>query len=253
MPHRNDLVSVIVPVFNGSRFIEDAIRSVLSQDYKKLEVIIVDDASMDDTVEKVEALMRQDDRINLLSMNKNSGVAKTRNKGVENAKGRYIAFLDADDVWLNDKLTKQLELMKNNTASLVYGGYEFADSNAVPIGKSVTVPTTMELSRLYGNHLIWTSTVVIDLNVVERADAHMLDIEFGEDITTWWRIVGKYGVAHGLPDSVALYRRGGNTLSSNKLSILGKKWDVFKYAKLNFLQRTYYFTASLFNAARKRI
>lgn len=248
------LVSIVVPVYNAESFLANTIDSVRAQTYNNWELLLVDDCSSDASVRQIKDYRKEDARIKLIRMDRNSGAALSRNIGIEKAKGKYLAFLDADDAWLPSKLEKQIRLASERNAHLVYSGYEFANADGQSTGKTVKVPASMSLKQAYGNHLIWTSTVLINLSTVHKSDIKMLDISFGEDITTWWRILAKYGSAYGITESLALYRRGTRTLSSNKWSVLLKKWRAFKYAEnFNQFKRPYYYLVSLTNAARKRL
>ena len=134
-------VSVVVPVYNGEKYIDDTINSVLSQTYKNWELIVVDDGSSDRTCDKVHRFLSR--RVRLAEFGENRGAAKARNAGVGLARGRYVCFLDADDLWVPKKLAKQVAFMERTGAVFAFSAYEFADATGRPNGKIVRVPATI--------------------------------------------------------------------------------------------------------------
>ena len=143
------LVSIIVPVYNAGAYIEETIRMVEKQTYQEWELILVDDCSSDNSKAVIEEYLQKRNsleesmrrqEIRLLVKQQNEGAAMARNTGMEAAKGRYIAFLDADDIWLSKKLSKEMTFMEKQQASFVFSAYEFGDENAKGTGKIVHVP-----------------------------------------------------------------------------------------------------------------
>lgn len=128
---KEDLVSIVVPVYNCEKFIKQTINTVKKQTYNNWELLLVNDYSTDRSKELIINEIKDDDRIKLLELEKNSGAAMTRNKGIENAKGKYIAFLDADDLWNEEKLEKQIRFMQDNEYEFTFTGYEFVDENGI--------------------------------------------------------------------------------------------------------------------------
>ena len=127
MKMQEELVSIIVPVYNAEKFLEDTIKTVQNQTYKNWELLLVDDCSTDDSTKIIKSAGEQDERIKLIELKENSGAAIARNTGIEKAKGRYIAFLDADDLWNIEKLTKQIKFMQEKELEFTFTGYEFVD------------------------------------------------------------------------------------------------------------------------------
>ena len=142
-----DLVSIIVPVYNAEEFINDTIKTVQDQTYKNWELIMIDDCSTDRSTEQI--LKYKSDKIKLIKLKKNSGAAICRNTGTKEAKGRYIAFLDADDLWKKEKLEVQLKFMKDKKCAFSFTGYEFADKDGVGNGKIVKVPEKINYKQKY--------------------------------------------------------------------------------------------------------
>ena len=150
------LVSIVMPAHNCERFVEEAIRSVATQTYGNWELIVVDDCSTDKTVEIVNKYVS--DRVKLIRMDQNRGAAIARNTGVTEARGEYLAFIDADDLWLPEKLERQVKFMQEKDCEFSFTGYEFADAEGRPNGKVVRVPATITYKQALRNTTIWTST-----------------------------------------------------------------------------------------------
>lgn len=248
------LVSIITPVYNAERFIEDTIKSVQAQTYENWELVLVDDASTDKSIEIIKALQKRDKRIRLVENKFNQGVANTRNNGLNEAKGSFIAYLDADDTWRKDKLKKQLEFMQKNNHSFTFTSYDFVNVDGVPTGVIAKVPKQASFTDYLKNNIIWTTTVMVDLTVVSKDDLVMEDLNYGEDAKTWLRLLDKYGDAYGLDDVLAAYRRGGVTLSSNKLRAVLNKLRLYQgIESLSMIAGVYYFLISTYSALKKRV
>lgn len=247
-----DLVSIIVPVYNAEEFINDTIKTVQDQTYKNWELIMIDDCSTDRSTEQI--LKYKSDKIKLIKLKKNSGAAICRNTGIKEAKGRYIAFLDADDLWKKEKLEVQLKFMKDKKCAFSFTGYEFADKDGVGNGKIVKVPEKINYKQALKNTTIWTSTVMFNMNKLKKEDIYMPDVKRGQDTATWWKVL-KTGVeAYGLNKNLSIYRRSTGTLSSNKFKALKRTWDLYRNVeRLNIFYSLYNFLWYCFNAARRRI
>ena len=170
-----DKVSIIIPAHNAEKYILGTIDSVLAQDYQNREIIICENGSEDSTREILGGLTNPEIKVLLLDDVKDA--AGARNAGVEAAEGRYIAFIDADDLWVKDKLSKQIAFMKEHNAAFCFTGYEFADEEAKPLGKIVSVPETLSYEEALRNTTIFTSTVAFDMNVLDKKDIMMPHIK----------------------------------------------------------------------------
>lgn len=221
------LVSIVVPVYNAGAYIEETIGMVCAQTYRQWELLLVDDCSVDDSRERIEAFCRRDERIRLIAKERNQGAALARNTGVQNSKGRYIAFLDADDVWLPGKLERELRFMEERQAAFAFTGYEFGDRNGKGTGRIVTVPETLSYKEALSRTVIFTTTVMFDTERIDKALLEMPDIK-SEDTATWWRILRKGYTAYGLNEVLAIYRRPGKSLSSNKLAAMKRIWNLYR-------------------------
>lgn len=220
------LVSIVVPVYNAEHFIQETIQYVSAQTYENWELILVDDFSEDNSCDVIENIMKTDNRIRLLRQDANSGAAKCRNKGVSCARGRYICFLDADDIWESDKLAHGLAFIADGKG-FVFTGYEFADENGKGLGKIVHVPNEITYKEALKNTTIFTSTVMLDRKVIEDKDLMMPCIA-SEDTATWWNILKKYGKGYGLDECLVRYRRSAGTLSANKLTAVKRIWNLYR-------------------------
>ncbi|MDO5115683.1 MAG: glycosyltransferase family 2 protein [Synergistaceae bacterium] len=208
------LVSVITPAYNCASTIEDTIRSVLKQTYENWEMLIVDDCSVDDTSVVVEAYTKKDSRIKLIKLEKNSGSAHARNTAIKNAEGRYIAFLDSDDLWKPSKLEKQIAYMESNNFAFTFTAYETFHS-ALDLRRRVFhVPNSINYEQYLGNSIIGNLTVIMD-----RAHIKDVHIEKGdlEDVLTWMHYLKSGIIAHGLDENLASYRVAAQSKSGNKI------------------------------------
>ena len=235
----NDLISIVVPVYEVERFITETIEAVQKQVYQNWELILVDACSKDRSCAIIEEMAVGDSRIRLIRQVKNQGAAKARNCGVNNATGRYLCFLDSDDLWEPDKLSSELAFLQEKQAGFVFTGYEFADEYGKALGKIVRVPEQITYSEALKNTTIFTSTVMIDREQIKDEDIFMPDIA-SEDTATWWHLLKVYGKAYGLDRNLVKYRRSANTLSSNKVEAIKRIWRLYrKQEKLNIFYSAY--------------
>ena len=230
MSDHETLVSIIVPIYNGAGFIRQTVQMVCAQTYKNWELIIVDDASADETRRVVKDIItskdENSDKIHLVVKNRNGGAAKARNTGIQVARGRYIAFLDADDIWLPKKLSDEIIFMNEKKAAFAFTSYEFGDENAKPTGRIVHAPKTLDFKHALSRTVIFTSTVMFDTNLISKDRIMMPEIE-SEDTATWWKIL-KSGVnAYGLDKVLTVYRRPSGSLSSNKFVAIKRIWKLY--------------------------
>lgn len=220
----SDKVSVIMPAYNCEKFIGEAIDSVLAQTYDNWELIIIDDCSEDETFQIMQFYAKDDDRIIVKQNAKNLGAAESRNIAVDSAVGKYIAFLDSDDVWKKDKLKKQVEFMEDNGYSFTCTSYEKIDELSVKLGKKInalTIDYEGMLRRCPGN-----STVIYD---AERLGKFIIpSIRKRNDYVMWLEVIKKAGVLHGLEEVLGFHRIGIMSISSNKASLVKYHWKVYR-------------------------
>ncbi|RKM59839.1 glycosyltransferase family 2 protein [Butyrivibrio sp. CB08] len=248
------MVSIIVPVYNAANYIENAINMVCAQTYKDWELILVDDASTDNSVQIIEDVIKsQKKRIRLIKKDVNAGAAAARNTGIDASSGRFIAFLDADDVWKEDKLEKQVAFMEKNGAAFCFHSYEFGDEKANPTGKIVHVPKQLKYRQALSRTIIFTTTVMFDTNIIDMEIIHMPQVP-SEDTATWWRILKSGYVAYGLDENLAIYRRPAKSLSSNKLEAVYRIWFLYRnIAGLSVLESLFYFGGWAVRATLRRL
>ena len=215
------MVSVIIPVYNSSKYLRECIDSVLKQTYKNLEIIIIDDRSTDDSVDIINSY--KDKRIKFIKLKKNSGVSICRNKGIDLATGEYITFIDSDDYWDIDKIKKQVKFIEKNDYTFIYSNYAFLKNGK----KHIThVPKSITYKEALKNTTIFTSTVMFNMKHLKKKDIYMPIIKRGQDTATWWKILRNGVTAYGMDDVLSIYRVGKSSLSSNKLIALKRTWDL---------------------------
>ncbi len=242
-------VSIVIPVYNNSPYLDECLKSVIQQTYKNLEIIIVDDNSTDNSLEVIEGY--HDKRIRVLKLRKNSGAAIARNKGVEIATGDYLCFLDSDDYWVNDKIERQVKFISDNKYAFIYGDYAYYNNGKA---KKVCVPKSLNYKQLLKDTTIFTSTVMFDMKLIQKSDIRMPNIRRGQDIVTWWNVLRKGIVAHATDGVLAYYRTGnGSSLSHNKFKAIKRTWKAYQTQEFSFFRRCYYFLCYAKNATMRRV
>lgn len=251
----SDLVSIIVPVYNVENFIEETMDCVLAQTYRNWELLLVEDCSTDRTAALIRQYMERtgDPRIHLISQPSNMGAARARNRGLKEAKGRYISYLDADDLWETEKLEKELVFMKEKDAAFAFTGYEFADEAGKGMGKVVHVPGTLTYKQALSNTTIFTTTVMFDLKKLKREQLEM-PVMKSEDTALWFRVLRSGVTAYGLDENLVKYRRAGKSLSSNKLEAMRRIWNLYRRAEgMNIISSAWHFCFWALRAVMRRI
>ncbi len=225
----DELVSIIVPVYNAENYIAETIACVTAQTYTEWELLLVEDCSKDKSLSVIEQCLEEqrDNRIRLIRQPTNMGAAKARNRGIKEARGRYIAYLDADDLWVPEKLEKELQFMREKEAAFVFTGYEFADEQGRGTGKVVHVPDMLCYRQVLSNTTIFTTTVMFDTAKIDRELLEMPAVK-SEDTALWFRVLREGYTAYGLDENLVRYRRSGNTLSANKLEALRRIWHLYR-------------------------
>ncbi len=249
------MISIIVPVYNAEKFIIQTIECVQNQTYDNWELLLVVDGCIDKSEELIEKhiISTGDKRIRLLRQPENLGAAQARNRGIKEAKGRYIAFLDSDDLWMPEKLEKQIKFMEEKDVAFSFTGYEFADENAHGTGKLVTVPDMLNYKEALKNTTIFTTTVMFDTQKIDKNKLFMPQVK-SEDTALWWKILRDNYIAYGLNENLALYRRAGKTLSSNKFEAVRRIWNLYRNVeKLSLGFSIYNFCFWAIRAVRRRV
>ena len=246
------MVSIITPCYNASAFIEQTILSVQAQTYTDWEMLIVDDCSNDNSAEIIKRYADKDRRIKYLNTDRSSGSpVKPRNIGIENAKGRYIAFLDSDDVWFPDKLEKQLNLFHDKKVAVVYSNYEKMNENGERGNRIIKAPSETNYYDLLKGNVIGNLTGVYDTEKVGKVYCQNIH---HEDYILWLSILKKGFIAKNTNTVTALYRVRNNSVSSNKLKVLSWQWNILRNVEnLPFYKSVYCFMCYAIKAILKAV
>lgn len=246
---KNPLVSIIMPMYNAEKFIRQSIESVLKQTYTNWELLIIDDCSTDQSKKIVFEFINECKKIKYLKHEENLGVAEARNTGINNSNGRFIAFLDTDDIWKSKKLEKQIKFMINNNYVFTYTSYGIVDSNNNKLGRQMNIPRKLAFKDLLKGNNIGCFTVIIDKKEINNIK--MPHIRH-EDYATWLNILKKGYVAYGIKEKLGYYRKSKDSLTSNKINSSIWTWNIYrKHLKLSFLKSSYYFFFYILNSVNK--
>ncbi|MCI8834383.1 MAG: glycosyltransferase family 2 protein [Ruminococcus sp.] len=223
---KDGLVSIITPTYNCAEFIEETIKSVIDQTYAYWEMIIVDDQSKDHTEEVVKKYVIQDERIKYKKQKKNSGAAAARTEAMKLAQGQYMAFLDSDDVWMPDKLERQLEFMKKNGYVFTCTAYEQMDEQSHSLHKRIKTLEKTDYNRLLLDCPVGNSTVMYDVSAMGKFEVP--DIRKRNDDALWLQMLKKEQYIWGMPDVLMKYRIRKDSISSNKLKVIRYHWILYR-------------------------
>ena len=222
---KNKKVSIITPVYNSEIYIKKCIDSVRAQTYTNWEMLLSDDCSTDSSVEVISEYLKKDYRIKLITSRVNSGAGIARNKAIESASGRYIAFLDCDDFWQKDKLTKQVEFLQKENLGLAYSQYYVVEGdNNVPKIK-ICSPEKVDFKKMLCNDYIGFLTLIYDTEIIGK---HLMpEIRRRQDWAYKLKLLKNTSYAYGIQEPLAFYRIGNSSLSSNKIKLLKYNFSVF--------------------------
>ena len=245
-------VSIVVPVYNAGKYIEESINAVKRQSYENWELILVDDCSTDDSIAVIEKFLG-DERIKLFRQEKNQRAAAARNRGIDEAAGKYIAYLDADDIWDEHKLGKQVEFMEEKGCAFSYTEYEFGDEQAQGTGKIVKIKDVLDYKAALPRTIIFTSTVMLNVDILGKELIKMPNVP-SEDTASWWKILRNGYKAYGLKECLTVYRRPATSLSSNKKVALWRIWNLYRNVEhLGIVSSSYYFVLWAIKATARRL
>ena len=245
--YEEPLVSVIMAAFNAEKTIKEAIQSVIEQTYKNWELLIVNDCSRDRTESLVTGI--HDARIHLLNNEHNVGVSLTRKRGLDAAKGEWIAILDSDDAWAPDKLEKQIMLSQKSAAKLIFTGSAFMDSDGRYIDWQLHVPEKLNYQELLKQNLISNSSVLVKADLYRRHYA--IGDNMHEDFAIWLGITKEGEQAYGIDEPLLIYRLANASKSSNKLNAARMNWKTYRYIGLSYAETIYYMGWYIVNGLRK--
>lgn len=249
----NQLVSIIMPVFNAQEFLQESIESVRNQSYPDWELLAVDDCSQDDSLKILQEVALQDARIKVIQLDQNQGAAVARNAGLQRAKGRYLAFIDSDDRWRFDKLERQLDFMISNQYAFSYTNFSFMDESGQMIKSRVDLPEKLDYHGLLKETAIACSTVMLDRKIIK--DFQMPLVRKGQDTATWLMLMRTRKVsAYGLDVVLNDYRQVKGSISSNKWQALKRTWHTYRHLEqLPLIPCCYYFCQYVLHAILRRI
>lgn len=221
----DNLVSVIIPIYNGEKYIEQCIKSVLNQSYKSIEMIIIDDGSTDNSEDIIKKYTNKFYFIKYIKSNQNKGVWAARNIGIENARGRFISFLDVDDLYNKDKIKNQINFMLKNKYSFTYTSYNLIDENGKYLNKIIEAKEYEDYETLLKGNNIGCSTVMIDKLKIDtpiRFEKHK-----HEDFILWLKILKNNVKAYGLNEVLSSYRKTKDSISHNKIKAAMWTWNIY--------------------------
>ena len=257
--HENDnpLVSIIMPLYNAESFVLETIESVLKQSYLNWELIIVDDCSTDESYRVAQTFADGDNRILLFRNESNLGVAQTRNCGLERAQGGFVAFLDADDAWLPEKLQKQIDFMRLQDAAMCFTSYETIEADGSH-RNYVHVPRRIDYKGFLKNTVTCSHTIMFDLSKVCKATlvcpSFEEEFDFPEDLVVWLSILKTGVVAYGLDEVLAKNRKHETSRSADKRRAVARTWNAYRKVEgLGFFYSAYCLIWQLYHAVLKRL
>ncbi|AWG20877.1 glycosyl transferase [Flavobacterium faecale] len=222
----NALVSILIPTYNSALFIKDAVQSIREQTYTNWEIIIVDDASTDQTLDILKSIAAIDTRVQWTQLAQNSGTGVARNTALKQAKGRYIAFLDADDLWKPEKLQTQLDFMKSHAVPFTFSSYDCMNEKGKLLNVRVVPPQNLSYRQLFFCNYVGNLTGIYDSHFFGKVS--ILPNRKRQDWMHWLTILKKIKSAKAVPESLAIYRIRQNSISASKLDLVKHNFGVYK-------------------------
>ena len=248
----DELISVITPVYNAEKFLPDTVRSIMNQTYQNWELILVNDCSKDNSQELILDFCKQDNRIKYVNLEKNMGEGGARDAGMDVAEGRYVAFVDSDDMWKPEKLQIQYDFMKKNNLGFTFTSYELVSETGKKFNHKIKAPKEMTYKKLLKNTIIGCSTTMLDRSIV--GDFRMPVSRLFVDHPTWFKLLKEGHKAYGIDIVLTEYRIVKTSLSYNKIKELKRKWKMYRITEgFGFWKSLYYFCWNVFNAVKKRL
>ena len=250
MDNNTHLISIIMPCYNSEKFISEAIESVLAQTYQNWEMLIIDDCSTDTSISRINRYLAKDKRIKLFVTKENSkSPVEPRNIGVKNAQGRYIAFLDSDDIWLPTKLDNQAKRFIGDNTAVVFSYYEKISETGNRKNRIIMSPDSVTYDQLLKGNCIGCLTAIYD---IEKTGKVFFKHIGHEDYEYWLSILNCGYLARNTNTTEALYRIRKNSISTNKLKSSKWTWYIYrKVVKLSLIQCVYYFCYYIINSLKK--
>ena len=238
MDNSRELVSIIMPAYNAEKTLSEAVTSALQQTYKNFELLIIDDCSTDSTAALAKDFCARDSRVRLLRNPCNSGASQTRHNGAAQAQGRWLAFLDSDDLWAPDKLEKQMALLAAGDVDLIFTGSAFINNQGQPKDWTLHVPHTISYRRLLQQNLISNSSVLVRKEDYLKCEC--LCDGLHEDYVCWLRMLRNGARARGIDEPLLIYRLSAGSKSGNKLKAAKMNWRAYRTAGLSIPESAFY-------------
>lgn len=237
--NKTPLISIVMPAYNAEKYIEQAIDSVINQTYDNWELIVLDDGSSDNTKAIIVRKAEKDYRIHFYENAVNMGVSATRNRGVKVANGEWIAFLDSDDAWENEKLEKQVQFLnEHENARIIFTASSFINEENKKANYILHVPTQVGFKELLKQNVISCSSALVQKKYLEKYA--MPGDKLHEDYTVWLKILEDGSQAYGIDEPLLIYRISSNSKSGNKINAAKMQMRVYQYLGLNIFQSVYY-------------
>ncbi|MEN2414525.1 glycosyltransferase family 2 protein [Flavobacterium mesophilum] len=222
----SELVSIIVPTYNTEKFIRQTIESVQNQTYSNWEMILADDASTDKTVVIIEEFAQKDSRIKLFKLPENKGNGFARNTALEKATGKYIAYLDADDLWFPEKLEKQIQFLKANNLHFTFSFYDSIDEEGNDLNRRVESPNPLTYKELFFCNYVGNLTAIYDADYFGKIILETSQKR--QDWRIWLTILKQIKIAKPVPEPLAFYRIRKDSVSSSKFKLIKHNFGVYR-------------------------
>jgi len=222
----SELVSIIVPTYNTEKFIRQTIESVQNQTYTNWEMILADDASTDKTVVIIEEFAQKDSRIKLFKLPENKGNGFARNTALEKATGKYIAYLDADDLWFPEKLEKQIQFLKANNLHFTFSFYDSIDEEGNDLNRRVESPNPLTYKELFFCNYVGNLTAIYDADYFGKIILETSQKR--QDWRIWLTILKQIKIAKPVPEPLAFYRIRKDSVSSSKFKLIKHNFGVYR-------------------------
>lgn len=242
---KNNFISIVTPLYNAEKYIEHTIKSIQLQTHQNWEMIIVDDCSKDNGPEILRKYAEKDNRIKLIKLSENGGGAVARNRAIKKAKGKYIAFLDSDDLWHPKKLEKQVKFMEENNYDFTYTQYEKIDEEGIPLNEIVRSKDKVNYKGLLKSNQIGCLTAMY--NAEKLGKIYMPLIRKRQDYALWLQVLKKVDYGYCLKENLAQYRIVNGSVSSNKMDLIKYNWKLFReIEQLSIFKSFYYLSWNIF-------
>jgi len=248
---KEPLISIVLPSYNSKKYIAITIESILNQDYLNWELIITDDCSTDNTVEILNKYAKKDKRILVHKLNVNSGAAVARNNSLKHCSSMYIAFIDSDDIWDEQKLAIQMDFMLKNNYPISFTSYRLMNESGQELNRIRPVKKSIDYYAYLKNTIIGMSTSMVNTNIT--GPLQFKNMRTRQDAYLWISLLKKGFKAYGIDNPLVKYRVRNNSISANKISAAKQVWYLYyNLENLGFIVSVYYFIFYAYNAVKKR-